>query len=228
MKEMPDFVNCLARLEWCGFTLSCVWILGCGVSQQMYFRGDLGTCKEREKEQSDRERKRWSPPEWQEAAIHLETKMKTSASLRMHIFQVKIPHPGSQILPPIFFFSFGEKNATVLQRSLFFLFSPVWPWSKQRQVISLGSCWRRNHDFTVLSRTRTSQFTEQNELPGQTLTFKGATTRCGAAWIFLLSKYNHDCGGIRAGRKRPTPSRSASRISSVMMFSVHDREYRER
>lgn len=108
MKEMPDFVNCLARLEWCGFTLSCVWILGCGVSQQMYFRGDLGTCKEREKEQSGRERKRWSPPEWQEAAIHLETKMKTSASLRMHIFQVKIPHPGSQI-PPQFFFSFGEK-----------------------------------------------------------------------------------------------------------------------
>lgn len=33
---------------------------------------------------------------------------------------------------------------------------------------------------------------------------------------------------LAANRKRTTPSRSASRISSVMMFSVHDHEYRER
>lgn len=112
MKEMPDFVNCLARLEWCGFTLSCVWILGCGVSQQMYFRGVLGACKEREKEQSDRERKRWSPPEWQEAAIHLEIKMKTSTKARLYactFSKLKSPTLVHRF-PPNFFSLLGKKK----------------------------------------------------------------------------------------------------------------------
>lgn len=176
-------------------------------------REGKGAVRSREKAQephlSDKRQPYIWKPKWKPARLYACTLSKLKSPTLVHRF------------PPNFFSLLGKKvpqcfNEVFSFCSRLFGHEVNWETGNLTWFLLTQKPWL----ITVLSRTRTSQFTEQNELPGQTLTFKGATTRWGAAWIFLLSKYNHDCGGIRAGRKPQTHNSVPFRVPDQLSDDV--------